>query len=56
MIKLLIFLMIKMKLDIIFAILVVSYYVKNLNYFFAKIVKTILKYLKKAKKQAIIYN
>lgn len=47
---LIIFFMIKTRLNIIFTTLLVNYLIKNLNYLYIKVVKTILKYLKGFKK------
>lgn len=45
-IKSIIFSMVETKLHIVFAILLISYYIKNLSYQYIKAVKTIFKYLK----------
>lgn len=51
-----IFSIVETKPNIIFAIFVVYCFRKNLNYFYIKAVKTILKYPQKTKNQGIIYN
>ncbi len=52
----LMFLMIETKLNIAFAILVISRFAKNPSHFHTKAVKTILKYFIGAKNQGIIYD
>lgn len=48
-IKLIIFSIIETRPNIVFVILLVSYFTKNLSYQYTKVVKTILKYFKKLK-------
>lgn len=55
-IKLIIFFIIETRLDIAFAILLVSYFAKNLCYLYTKVVKTILKYFKGSKNEKITYK
>lgn len=54
--ELLIFLIVKTRLNITFVTLIVSRFVKNLSYFYTKTVKTIFKYLIRNKNQGISYN
>lgn len=51
-----IFLIVKTKLDIIFATSLVSHFIKNLNHQYTKVTKTIFKYLKRLKDRRIIYK
>lgn len=56
MIKLLIFSIVKTKLNITFATSIISCYIKNSSYQHKKAIKTILKYIKSSKYSKITYN
>lgn len=49
------FIIIKIKLNIIFIIFLIYYFEINSNYLYSKIIKTILKYFKNLKNKDIIY-
>lgn len=46
--SLLIFLMVKTRPNIVFSIIIITYFAKNLSYTYIEIVKTIFSYLKKS--------
>lgn len=56
MIKLIIFLIGKTKSNIIFAILLISRFVKNLRYQHIEVVQTIVKYFHSSKNRGITYS
>lgn len=55
-IRLLLFLIIEIKLNIIFIIIIINYFAKNLSYIYIKIIKINFKYFKKIKNYIIIYK
>lgn len=54
--RLIIFSIVKTRPNIVFVILLVSYFAKNLSYQYIKAVKTIFKYLKRLKYQNKMYE
>lgn len=56
MIRSFIFFIIKTRLDVIFATIVISFFLKKFTYQYITIVKIIFKYFKNFRKQKIIYN